>query len=164
MKTLEVECIVMKGLHPRQNLVVPNVSWGMGTLHECDILYLSKKGYATEVEIKVSKADLLNDAKKKHHHSHYLISRLFFAVPEELKDVALQNIPERAGLIVVGEREYSCGYNNTLKGSTKYMKEVRGAKRNPNAVLWDESMRYQLARLGTLRILGLKEKILRLSK
>ena len=41
----------------RANLIVPNISWGLG-LHECDLLVLTSSGYATEIEIKVSKADL----------------------------------------------------------------------------------------------------------
>jgi len=46
MKSLDIEIAVMEYLGTRTNLIVPNVSWGMD-LHECDILSLSKAGYAT---------------------------------------------------------------------------------------------------------------------
>ena len=63
--TLEMEIAVMRWLGIRQNLVVPNVSWGLLN-YEADVVSLTPSGYATEVEIKVSKADLLADFKKGH--------------------------------------------------------------------------------------------------
>lgn len=46
----------------RRNTVVPNAYWGLGLTWEADLLVISKAGYLTEVEIKVSKADLLHPA------------------------------------------------------------------------------------------------------
>lgn len=155
MTTLEMEYAVMRSMNVRQNLVVPNVSWGMGLRHECDVLVLSKSDYATEIEIKISKGDLLKDKEKRHGHSHPLISRLFFAVPENLKDVALSEIPEHAGLLVVKKKL------NTYYGRTEYVvSEVRGCKRNTKALKWSDDGRLNLARLGAMRILGLKKKLI----
>ena len=138
----------MKWLGVRKNIVVPNVSWGMG-LHECDILSLSAGGYATEIEIKISKYDLLKDAEKWHNHISNLIARLYFAVPNQLVDIAQVNTPSRAGILSV------------QKNVDKYVVvEVRKPRRNTFAVQWDADRRYQLARLGSMRILGLKQKIL----
>lgn len=69
ISTLQCEVAIMKHFGIRANLIVPNVSWEIyslpfRTLHECDILILSNSGYATEVEIKISKADLLKDREK----------------------------------------------------------------------------------------------------
>lgn len=74
MKTIELEIAIMEYFGIRQNLIVPNVSWGMNGLHECDVLILSKAGYATEVEIKISKPDLLKDRDKKHCKFIFLCS------------------------------------------------------------------------------------------
>ena len=65
--TPEIEVRVASFFNPRQNIIVPNISWGVN-LHECDLLIIRKSGYGIEVEIKVSKSDLIADAKKPHHH------------------------------------------------------------------------------------------------
>ena len=85
MTTLEIEIALMEHFNVRQNSIVPNISWGIANLHECDILVLSKSNYATEVEIKISKSGLLKDKEKKHGHNHNHIARLYFAVPKKLK-------------------------------------------------------------------------------
>ena len=64
----EMECAVARYMDFRTNLVVPNVSWGF-EVHECDLLIVTKTGYAYEVEIKRSKADLKKDIEKKHGHN-----------------------------------------------------------------------------------------------
>lgn len=148
MNALEMEIELIKFFNPRQNIVVTNISWGMAGLHECDILVLSASNYAAEIEIKTSKSDLLADKKKKHGHYHNHIARLYFAVPEKLVDIALQEIPERAGLYSV------------TKG--KAPKLIRPCKRNTRCVEWTADERLKLAHLGTMRILGLKEKIAKL--
>jgi hypothetical protein len=170
MNTLDIEIAIIKAYHPRQNLIIPNVSWGIWDiyykpLHECDVLILSNSGYATEIEIKVSKADLLKDASKRHKHSHNLIRRLYFAVPEKLKEIALTAIPENAGLIVVSLREVTNYHWHYGGGKTAYndiittVNTIKECKINSQAQKWDDKQRYQLARLGAMRILALKQKI-----
>lgn len=155
INTLEMEIALMKYLGIRQNLVVPNVSWGMDRLHECDILSLSNSNYATEIEIKISKGDLLKDKEKNHRHEHYLITNFYYAVPKKLVELALTEIPERAGLICVEKIE-----NRGKMYLQAY--EIKKTKRKGNAYKWNDDDRNRLARLGTLRILGLKEKIYKL--
>jgi hypothetical protein len=175
MTTLEMEIAVIKGFNPRQNLIVPNISWGLHdqrykSLHECDVLVLSNSNYATEVEIKISKSDLLNDLKKRHKHKHNLIRRFYYAVPEKLEQTALENIPNGAGLLVVYDKLFT-GYTWHKEGGrseyTKYytqLKTVKECSINKDAIKWTDEQSLQLARLGTMRILGLKQKIQKLSK
>lgn len=152
MKTLDIEIALMQKIGIRDKLIVPNVSWGMSpgnsrSLHECDLLILSESNYATEIEIKISKGDLKADLLKKHGHSHPYIKYLYYAVPYEMKDFALQNIPIGAGLYTVRDK-WKSGVSMVRKSQT-----VLQAKQ------WSQEDRYKLARLGALRILNLKMKI-----
>ncbi len=151
MKAIDVEIAMMRALGIRQNLIVPNISWGIAGLHECDLLSLSSSGYATEIEIKISKSDLLKDSLKSHGHKHDHIKYLYFAVPSILRGVALEVIPERAGLYVIMKRDGS-----RYKYTTDF---IRPAEPNSNCVKWSQEERFDLARLGAMRILGLKQKI-----
>ena len=166
MTTLDIEIAIIKGSHIRQNIVVPNVSWGMvnndGVLHECDIIVLTPASYATEIEIKISKGDLLQDMNKRHCHKHNLIRKFYYAVPENLKQIALDVIPERAGLYVISEIEATNykwlkgGGNIPIPYKYRRVTTVREAVINKDAVKWDDYQRFQLARFGAMRILGLK--------
>jgi len=139
----EIEIRIAQWFGYRTNLIVPNVSWGMG-LHECDILILTKAGYALEVEIKVSKGDIIKDAEKWHQHKSDKIKRLYFAIPKKLeKHIAL--IPEQAGVITVDEGGWC--------------KLVRNAEANRGARKWGDEDRFNIARLGAIRIWDLKEKL-----
>lgn len=164
MKTEELEVLVMQHFKFTKNIVVPNVSWGIkrwpevGVLHECDVLSLTKAGYATEIEIKISKADLLKDKEKVHGHNSNFIKFLYFAVPKKLEEIALQEIPERAGLLVVEE------YLQRNNKKHTFLRVVKGAKANPDAVKWKESEREKLLRLGCMRIVSLKKKYLKMIK
>jgi len=132
-----------------KKIIVPNVSWGLGIgLHECDLLVLTPAGYATEIEIKISKQDLLNDKNKLHQHKHNHIKTFYFCVPEKLKDIAIEEIPTRAGLFVI---------NAKFK-----IKEVRKPNNNKECVKWDKQLMFKLAKLGTMRILTLKKNIIKL--
>jgi len=154
MTTLEVESALMsRFLNVRQNIVVPNVSWGIGGLHECDLLSLTKAGYATEIEIKISKADLLKDKLKTHQHRHKLIKYLYFAVPKKLQDIALQEIPERAGLYVLEQ------LNNRI-----YINIVRNAIANSKHIQWTPKQMLHLAHLGTMRIVRMKQRLIELKQ
>ena len=156
MNTLEIEIAIMKACNIRQNIVVPNVSFGMvryfhengqrkyDELHECDILKVTPSGYATEYEIKISKADFKNDFKKKHTHNSRFIKQLYYVVPFELLEFAKENYPPRSGLAYVR--------NEKLHYHTRAPIRIGAFK-------WTDKEISQLSRLGTLRILGLKKKI-----
>lgn len=73
---------------------------------ESDLLFLSKSGVWTEIEIKVSRSDFLADLKKVEKHSiladkqnHMKPNRFFYAVPEGL--VLQDEVPDYAGLLWV---------------------------------------------------------------
>ena len=88
---------------PRRYIIVPNVSWGLG-IHECDLLMVNKDGYGTEVEVKISRSDIIADQKKPHHQRHACdrIKRLYFAIPTKLRHCA-DLIPAHAGIITVAD-------------------------------------------------------------
>lgn len=155
MKTIDIEIALMKHFNIRKNLIIPTVTKLSGLVKfETDLLILSKSGYATGIEIKVSKADLLNDLKKPHIKNynksrwgkeHYFgeFKYFYYAVPPELIDNALEVIYEDFGLI-------------SFKGNKAVV--IRKSKHLFNNH-WDDSKQYKLARLGALRILKYKEKI-----
>lgn len=106
MTTLEMEIALVdgrKGAFPiTRYFVLPRASYGIaGINHECDLLALSRGGYLTEIEIKVSKSDLSADFRKRHAHESPIISAMYYAVPYELVEFAKAKIPERCGLISV---------------------------------------------------------------
>ena len=88
ISTLEIEIKLLAYFKFSQNIIVHCVADGIyhekcGFLHECDLLVLSKSNYATEIEIKISKSDLIKDSKKEHAHESDLIKKLYFAVQTE---------------------------------------------------------------------------------
>lgn len=125
--------------HYRKMIVVANVSWGMG-VHECDLLGVTTAGYAHEIEIKISRADLRADQKKTHGHDNRKIKYLWFAGPEYLTQDLIELAPERAGIIIIREREHG-----------PLVVEIRQALARPYAAKWDSAQKYNLARLGTMR-------------
>ncbi|MHB8871654.1 MAG: hypothetical protein ACYC5G_04330 [Candidatus Doudnabacteria bacterium] len=155
MNAKEVEIAVVNYFGARQNLIVPNVSWGfLGLYYEADLIVITKAGYAKEVEIKVSRSDLIKDKEKKHTHDCKKFKELYFAIPEKLlKDK--EHIPERAGILVCEKVKYD---NDTYYRA----KLERPAISNGGEPLMLED-RYELARLGTLRIWNLKRKILEIT-
>ena len=147
--TTEMECQLARYLGYRRNLIVPNVEWGMG-VHECDLFVVTAAGYVWEVEIKVSKYDLIKDKEKWHGHRSNKIRRLYFAIPSYLQE-QVEHIPERAGIIVVAPKEERAWLR---------CKTIREATENRTAPKLTDDERYKVARLGALRIWRLKEKVL----
>jgi hypothetical protein len=148
MKSIEIEIAVSKFFNYRQNIIVPNISWGLG-IHECDLLILTKTGYVWEVEIKVCKYDLKNDRKKSHNHYSEKIKRLYFAIPYDLIN-EIKYIPDRAGIVIVKR--------DTVFG-VRRCEVIRYPKDNINAIKLNIDDRMKIAHLGTMRIWGLKRKI-----
>lgn len=92
----------------RMAAVVPNVSWGL-LYDEADLIVLSKTGYLTEVEIKISmadwKADLSKTKWKRTNYQDNLVKRFFYAAPAELAiRYAELQLPEFAGVISISDR------------------------------------------------------------
>lgn len=143
--TLGIEIALMKKLNVRRKLIVPNVSWGFD-IHECDLLVISKNGYATEIEIKISKSDLIKDKEKRHQHKSNKMKYLYFAIPSAMAKY-IEHVPARAGVMVVNS-----------KGEVF---EIAKPRINKNCRMLSETEMFKVARLGAMRILGLKEKVMR---
>lgn len=155
----DIEVILSRYFNPRQNLIVPNVFWGLGFRYEIDILVLTPKNYAWEIEIKVSLSDLKADLKKRHGHYSEKIKRLYFAVPKELQDKALKLIPERAGLFVIHKSSMHNG--RTIQEQAVL---VRPPKENTSARCFTPQERQKLYELAAMRIWSLKEVIYRMQR
>jgi len=152
MTAKEIEFAVVNYFGKRKNLIVPNVWWGFNGLpYEADLVVVRESGYAVEVEIKVSRADLIKDKQKRHYHDCKKFKELYFAIPEKLlKDI--KHIPERAGILVI---EYK-----NLHYRARLERPAIAIKTEPLSL---EDM-YKLARLGAIRIWDLKQKILNLER
>ena len=149
--TPEMEVAIAKYFGIRKHIVVPNVSWGFFN-HECDLFFIRTSGYGFEVEIKRSKSDMLADFKKKHGHKdrQNRIVQLYYAFPEELLSKVEDLVPEECGIITVSRSEW----NNKAYASMR-----RDAKRKKGAKQLTQKEQLKIARLGTLRIWTLKEKL-----
>lgn len=128
-------------------------------MFETDMLVLTKSGYATAFEIKVTLADLKKDLNKRHIIALKLpdgkrryfgrLKYFNYAVPENLKEAALAQIPDFCGLWV-----YEKG--PTPKKSRFY------EARKPQKLFdfcWTSRDQHYLAKLGAMRLYGLKMKI-----
>ena len=144
LTTPEIELAIAGYLGIRANIIVPNIHWGL-LPYEVDLFVLSSKGYATEIEIKVSASDLKADKLKKHTHSSHLIKRLFFAMPLKLQK-HIEHVPAKAGILLVDD------YGR--------VREHRKAKLNTAARKLTEKEIYQVLRLGNMRTWTLRKKLL----
>lgn len=152
IKTPEMELALASWFDYRVNLIVPNVHWGRN-MHECDLLMISKAGYATEIEIKISRADLRRDMKKWHrHHGGHQIKYLYFAMPAEL-EASAELVPAHAGIILIRSDE-GLDYERAPR-----CRQLRPAVVNKGANKMSDRDQYKVARLGALRIWNLKRKL-----
>lgn len=150
-----MELALMKHFNYRQNVIVTNVSWGLD-LHECDLLIVRKSLHSVEVEIKISKYDLLNDFEKKHAHvdKKNRIREFYYAIPEKLYNECSGLIPKDAGIIVCSKFKYRGKYNIKTKVARK-------SKINTSARKLTTKEYNKLLRLGCYRIYTIKNKLLK---
>lgn len=141
---------VARHFNYQANVIVPNVWWGMGLNYEADIVVLRPSGYAVEVEIKLSAADIVADTRKRHQHDSRLFCELWFAVPEALSRHL--DIPAKAGILAV------------VGGTPTICRIIRKPKRDVQSLPWPEKKRRKLLELGVMRIWGLKESLLQKRK
>jgi hypothetical protein len=156
MNTLQMEIAVIEDCNFRQNIVVPNVSFGIiryldekdksnyDELHECDILKVTLSGYATEYEIKISRSDFKADLKKKHKHDSRFVKQIYYVVPFEMLNFAKEHVPEYAGLAFV------------KNGKVNYLNNAPIRK---DCFKWSDKELFKLTRLGTMRIMNLKKAL-----
>lgn len=146
---IQMELSIANHFNYRQNLIVPNVSWGLfNDGRECDLLILSEHGYLTEIEIKRTKADIKADINKSHNHSHKLIKRTYFAIPYYLRDCA-DLISVEFGIIVVND---SRNIN-----TRKTVEIIRAPKINKLSICLMAAQVEKLYRLAAMRIWSIKE-------
>jgi hypothetical protein len=158
MKIEEMEIAIMIEAKYNVNIVVPNVRWGITrvvtnsngkpeyhSLHECDILKVTPAGIATEYEIKTSKNDFKADFKKTHKHNSNFISYFYYVVPKNLSEYVKENLPKDAGLIYLDNNKVFYAVKAPKKKSWK----------------WRQEEMFKLAKLGTMRIKRIKEKLLK---
>lgn len=108
----------------QQNKVFPNTFFDA---FEADILEITKAGYATEYEVKISRSDFFNDAKKKRDFykgravsmnkfdilkNGERVNYFYYLVPKGL--ISPEEVPEFAGLTYVEISEV--GYYSREKG------------------------------------------------
>lgn len=153
MKATQIEIAVARFFDVRQNIIVPNISWGLG-IHECDLLIVTTSHYAIEVEIKISKADIVADKKKWHNHYSKKIRSLMFAIPEELQS-CIDLIPVQAGVILI--KEYDT--NHQL-----YCHIARKGQINTDARKLTDKEVLHAAKLGAMRTWKLRETIQKMRK
>lgn len=143
---LDIEIAVAKYFGYRTHVIVPNVSWGLGFLHEIDVLVMTKSGYCTEIEIKTSRADLKRDLLKRHGHASDRIRRHFLAVPKTMAEFAIQTFPEAWGVLSVCE-------------NSRFVTVLRHPKLNTKARALNLREINHLYELASMRTWSLKETL-----
>ncbi len=126
----EIELAIAKYYGTREHIIVPNISWGFNGLHECDLFIIKRNAYTVEVEIKRSKADLLNDFKKKHKHKSNKIREFFYAIPDKDFENWKKYIPIHAGILTYDKHEEEIWDKRGRKwsGKMKWVVTVRQKK------------------------------------
>lgn len=98
-----------------------------------DLLFISRSGYATEIEIKISRADWKADRhKQKFDRERPHIARFFYAVPETLADSQPEWTPEYTGLLIVRAAHNSYSFDEVT--------EARAAIRRPAQKMSDREI------------------------
>lgn len=124
MSTPEMEKLIYWYFKESSLVIVPRVTknnawldteadpiiWKNIVNHECDMLIVTKNCYLTEVEIKISLSDLKADFKKEHQHKDENIKNFYYAFPEEMKEKAIELIPEGAGILIAVKKHLNSGY------------------------------------------------------
>ena len=149
LNSSDIEFAVANHFDWRQNLIVPNIWWGLGFNHELDMIVLTQSRYAYEIEIKTSVADLKKDLEKSHMHFSDKIRKLFFAIPKTMEN-SIEFIPADAGIIIVNE--------NLM------VQILRRPKINKNARSLTEKEMEKLFHLAAMRVWNLKKKLREIRK
>ena len=159
MTSADIELAIIQTWKPRQNLMVPNVSWGFVPWGEIDILKVEKSMYLTEIEIKLTLADLKREWGKKRWAPVYYdwfrkkIRRYYIAMPEDLYEQlcspegrfpwSRDGIPDWVGAGVL-----------TVDG--RFVRERKKPRINKEAAKLTCTELAALGRLGTLRYWALR--------
>lgn len=158
ISTLEMEVGIANYFGVRQNIIVPNISWGFDGMHECDLFLIKRSGVAVEIEIKRTKPDFLADFKKPHGHvdKKNRITEFYYAMPDTLLEKVKELIPKDAGIIECGR--FKSPPHNIRVSIIRKPKRIKGARK------LTDTEQLKIARLGTMRIWSLKNKLLNFKK
>lgn len=148
----EIELAIAQAFGVRNNIIVPNVSWGFFATHEADLVIINKTGYMTEVEIKRSWQDFLNDFKKHTTHDEGKVMWKYFAVPQSLCEKAWQYLCDN-GHRDWGVIQYTESGGAWVVHSPNNIHDKIASKK----LFLEEKL--AIARLGCMRIWSLKEKL-----
>lgn len=136
----------------RDNIIVPNVSWGFFETHEADMVVINKSNYLTEVEIKRSWSDFIRDFRKTTTHDEGKVMYKFFAIPQSIlvkvRSYLVENDKIDWGIIVYSEEGYAW---------IEYYPSNHGQSDSRKKLYIEE--RLSIARLGCIRIWKLKSKL-----
>ena len=126
----------------------------MGLHYEADLVVVTRARCAYEVELKVSKADLKADAKKRHIHNGSIFKGLWFAMPENIYEPEL--VPDRAGVLLVYDYKYF-NYGTQQEEIAPNRVRVERKPKTKNVKL-TEKQYIKLLELMAMRVWKLKEK------
>jgi len=145
---LEIEIALVKYFNPHVCTILPNAYYALGFKYELDLLVISNRLHGVEVEIKVSKTDIVRDLKKKHCHDDPRLKHVYFAIPEILVP-SIVHIPYHFGVLCV-----------LRDGSVR---KIRSAAVINSSYLFDPGEISEIFRLTYLRFWSAKEIIVNLT-
>lgn len=165
----DIETDIARYYNVRQNIVVPNVSWGFFKTHEADMLILSKAGYLTEIEIKRSWSDFVQDFKKTTNHYEGKVDKFYYCVPESIYEKVIDYLENKVDWskykfdysptgkynalrrfkIPCGVMTYSDTGNLNIRNAAPIIQSLFHKDHNEYKLFIEEQL--ALARLGTLR-------------
>lgn len=161
---LEIENIIAKSkqFNFLNNFIAFNVIGNcmLKVEHECDCLVCNKSGYLTEIEIKRSYNDFLNDFKKTHDHYSNLIKYFYYCVPESIEEKVLLYLKEN---YKYNDFRFDAGVISYSDKST-FLKTLKSPRSNNKASKLFLEQRMEMLRLECIKNVKLKDKIIQLQK
>lgn len=156
----EIEKDIARYFGIRENIIVPNVSWGFFKTHEADMIVISKSGYMTEVEIKRSYADFLADFKKTTNHFEGKVDKLYYCVPasiyEKVRDFLIKEVrwsnygfKRTVNICPVGIMTYTDNGDLKIVNAAPHVQTFMQKNLKDYKLYLEEQL--AIARLGTMR-------------
>lgn len=124
------------------------------------MLVCTKSGYLTEIEIKRTWSDFLADFKKKHKHENMgLMKYFYYCLPSSFDLNKTYDILEEHKVNYSGIYFYDEYLNFQLHGCRISQEEYQNKRLQDFKKLTVEQQ-LEIARLGAMRVIGLKEKLI----
>ena len=155
----------------RQEMLIPNVSWGLVSWGECDLLSVSNAGYITEYEIKLTLADFKREWRKKRwvgivenpeidsiyaRDFRKMVKSYYIVVPKKLTEKITPLIPEQIGAGIIEILEERAWKDAPLH---RWANEVKPAVANRKAGKLTDEQRIRLGYWAAMRYWNLARKI-----